>query len=124
VLVVSGIARPERFVAETVAGGFDVAGDLAFGDHHPFVAADVARIALQARSSGASIVLTTEKDLIRLLPLRPWPFRLAVRPMSVRVEPAEAFAAWLLPRIRSAGMSVPQSDDVSRSAASASQGHA
>ena len=119
VLVVSGIARPERFVAETVAGGFDVAGDLVFGDHHPFVAADVARIALQARSSGASIVLTTEKDLIRLLPLRPWPFRLAVRPMSVRVEPAEAFAAWLLNRIRGAGTSVPHSEDVGGGAASA-----
>ncbi len=100
VLVVSGIARPERFVAEAVEGGFDVAGNIAFGDHHPFVAADIARIAQQARASGASIVLTTEKDFVRLLPLRPWPFRLAVRPMSVRVEPAEQFAAWLLDRIR------------------------
>jgi len=102
VLVVSGIARPQRFVAETVAGGFDVAGGLAFGDHHPFVAADVDRMALQARSTGASIVLTTEKDFVRLLPLRPWPFRLAVRPMSVRVEPAAAFAQWLCDRVHAA----------------------
>jgi tetraacyldisaccharide-1-P 4'-kinase len=108
-------------LSEAVKGGVDVAGAITFADHHPFVAADVARIALQARSSGASIVLTTEKDLIRLLPLRPWPFRLAVRPMSVRVEPAEAFTAWLLSRIRSRGTSVPQSDDVR---ASAPEGHA
>lgn len=100
VLVVSGIARPERFVAETTEGGFDVAGDMAFGDHHPFVPADIARIVERLRAADASIVLTTEKDFVRLLPLRPWPFRLAVRPMSVRVEPAEAFAAWLLERIR------------------------
>jgi tetraacyldisaccharide 4'-kinase len=102
VLVVSGIARPDRFVAEAVESGFDVAGELAFGDHHPYVAADVARIAQQARASSAAIVLTTEKDLVRLLPLRPWPFRLAVRPMSVRVEPAAVFAEWLCDRVRAA----------------------
>jgi tetraacyldisaccharide 4'-kinase len=103
VVIVSGIARPERFVAEAVEGGFDVAGDIAFGDHHPFVAADIARIARQLRTSGASVVLTTEKDFVRMLPLRPWPFRLAVRPMSVRVEPAEPFASWLLGQLRASG---------------------
>jgi tetraacyldisaccharide 4'-kinase len=102
VLVVSGIARPGRFVAEAVEGGFEVAGAIAFGDHHPFAAADLDRIAQQVRARGASIVLTTEKDFVRMLPLRPWPFRLAVRPMSVRVEPAEAFAAWLLQRVHTA----------------------
>jgi tetraacyldisaccharide 4'-kinase len=89
-------------VAEAVEGGFDVAGELAFGDHHPYVAADVARIAQQARAAGAAIVLTTEKDLVRLLPLRPWPFRLAVRPMSVRVEPADRFASWVCERVHRA----------------------
>jgi len=100
VLVISGIARPERFVAEAVEGGFDLAGDIAFADHHPFVAADIARVAHRMHTSGAAVVLTTEKDFVRLLPLRPWPFRLAVRPMSIRVEPADLFAAWLLERVR------------------------
>jgi tetraacyldisaccharide 4'-kinase len=113
VLVVSGIARPTRFVAETVSGGFDVAGDLAFGDHHPFGHADIARIAQQAQASGAAVVLTTEKDFVRLLPLRPWPFRLAVRPMSVRVEPADAFAAWLLDRVRAGRVSALPSEPFS-----------
>jgi len=111
VLVVSGIARPERFVTEAVDGGFDVAGDVAFGDHHPYAAVDLTRIAQQARASGASIVLTTEKDFVRLLPLRPWPFRLAVRPMTVRVEPADQFATWLLGRIRGGGALAPQSQE-------------
>lgn len=102
VLVVSGIARPERFVTEGAEGGFDVAGDLAFGDHHPYLTADIARIAQRAGALGAALVLTTEKDLVRLLPLRPWPFRLAVRPMSVRVEPAAVFAEWLCHRVHAA----------------------
>ncbi len=99
VLVVSGIARPDRFSAEARDSGCDVRSEIAYRDHHAYTAADVARIAREADACGAAAVLTTEKDLVRLLPLRPWPFRLAVRPMSVRVEPADTFARWLVDRI-------------------------
>jgi tetraacyldisaccharide 4'-kinase len=109
VLLLSGIARPQRFLSEAVRDGFDVAFALKFGDHHPFNEADVARISHQARAVGASFVLTTEKDFVRLLPLRPWPFRLAVRPMTVRVEPADQFAAWLLEQVRGGRASARQS---------------
>lgn len=96
VLAVSGIARPDRFAAEAGTGGLELRGAMAFADHHAYSASDLARIAAERQRTGAAVVLTTEKDLMRLLPLRPWPFRVAVRPMTVRVEPAERFAAWLL----------------------------
>ena len=126
VLVVSGIARPGRFVAEAASGGLDVAHALAFRDHHPYTAADVARIEAERTASGAAAVLTTEKDFVRLLPLRPWPFRLAVRPMTVRVEPAEAFAAWLLDRVGDPDAAAPASrgDASAVPAASSRQGPA
>jgi tetraacyldisaccharide-1-P 4'-kinase len=72
---------------------------MAFADHYAYSASDVGRIEAERQRTGAAVVLTTEKDLMRLLPLRPWPFRVAVRPMTVRVEPAERFAAWLLERM-------------------------
>jgi tetraacyldisaccharide 4'-kinase len=100
VVVVSGIARPERFLAEARDAGVEVVASLAFGDHHPYTADDVARIGALAASAGASTMLTTEKDYVRLLPLRPWPFRVAVRPLGVRIEPAAAFASWLAARLR------------------------
>ena len=99
VFIVSGIAHPERFRTEAVAAGYDVRGALAFADHHPYGAADITRISARALDARAAFVLTTEKDLVRLLPLRPWPFRLAVRRMSVRVEPEQVFAAWLRARL-------------------------
>jgi tetraacyldisaccharide 4'-kinase len=102
VVVVSGIARPERFVEESRGAAVEIAGDVRFRDHHAYSAADVNRIAQAARAADAPVVLTTEKDYVRLLPLRPWPFRLAVRPLSVRVEPADAFASWLLGRLSAA----------------------
>lgn len=98
VVVVSGIARPARFVEETKAAGYDVADSMAFADHYAYVAADIVRIAEAVRASGAACVLTTEKDLMRLLPLRPLPFRVAVRPLHVRVEP-DTFMPWLLERL-------------------------
>jgi tetraacyldisaccharide 4'-kinase len=100
VLVVSGIARPERFVAESRQASLEVVATLAFRDHHRYTPADVERITRAAADANADVVLTTEKDYVRLLPLRPWPFRLAVRPMTVRVEPADTFRAWLLARVQ------------------------
>lgn len=99
VVVVSGIARPDRFLAESREADVEVVAHLVFGDHHPYTAADVARIGRDAEAAGASMVLTTEKDHMRLLPLRPWPFRVAVRPLSVRVEPAAEFSSWLAARL-------------------------
>ena len=101
VVVVSGIARPELFEEQTRAAGYDVAAALAFADHHPYEPADIARIAATVGEVGAIAVLTTEKDLMRLLKRRPWPFRVAVSQVSVRVEP-ERFAGWLLARLAAA----------------------
>ena len=76
-----------------------MAGSLQFRDHHAFVPADIDRIATELRAAQAEAVLTTEKDLVRLLMHRPWPFRLAVLPLSVGVEPASEFSAWLADRV-------------------------
>jgi tetraacyldisaccharide 4'-kinase len=99
VVAVCGIARPDFFFAGLDGTGLVVADRVSFRDHHAYATADVARLAATLRAAGADTILTTEKDLVRLLPLRPWPFRVAVRPMSVRVEPPGAFAAWLLDRL-------------------------
>ena len=68
VLAVAGIAEPARFADALAAAGFDVAGMLAFADHHRFTASDVRRIAERASALGARLVLTTEKDAVRLAP--------------------------------------------------------
>jgi len=99
VFVVAGIARPERFVADVAAAGWDITGVLQFRDHHPFDARDVARIAAEARAKGSAIVLTTEKDAVRLSACDLGDLPIASVPLNVGVEPAEAFRAWLFERI-------------------------
>jgi len=63
VVAVAGIARPERFVDTLARLGGRVRDVLRFPDHHAYTVADVARIAAVGRSA---LVVTTEKDLVKL----------------------------------------------------------
>jgi len=101
VLALAGLARPRRFFDDLVGAGWVVAGELAFPDHHRYTSADVARIVSEMRAVRAVMVVTTEKDLVRLLPLRPLPVPVAWTPMQVSIEPSAEFQAWLGERLGS-----------------------
>ena len=115
VLAVAGIAAPARFANALTEAGFDVAGALAFADHHRFTPADVRRIADRASALGVDLVLTTEKDAVRLAPHiashdgsrgaphGPFGAPLAAVPLRVAIEPADGFRTWLLERVAAAG---------------------
>jgi len=119
VFVVAGIARPERFVADVGAAGWDITGVMEFRDHHPFDARDVARIAAEARAKGSAIVLTTEKDAVRLSACELGDLPIASVPLNVGVEPADVFRAWLLDRIAGSALRNPQSQSALRNPQSA-----
>jgi tetraacyldisaccharide 4'-kinase len=102
VFLVTGIARPERFANDIAACGWEAAGTAEFRDHHRFSARDVARITADAKRAGASIVLTTEKDATRLRACDLGELPIASIPLTVGVEPADAFRDWLLARLASA----------------------
>ena len=103
IVAVGGVADPGRFFTAVRDQGFEVLTEYAFRDHHWFTPADVSRITARARSVNADGVVTTAKDAVRLesllsqrLDTVPW----AVLPMEVDVEPGDAFASWLWPRLR------------------------
>ena len=101
VVAVAGIARPARFFDALRAAGCDVAMELPFRDHHWFTVRDLERVDAAARESNAALVVTTEKDAMRLgarTPAVPW----AVLPMRVSAEPADLFRSWLLERLSAA----------------------
>ena len=68
---------------------------MAFGDHHAYSRGDLERIVGLARRHRADLVITTEKDLVRLLPFRPFPMPIASVPLVTTIEPADTFDAWL-----------------------------
>jgi len=95
VVAVAGIARPGRFFRALRELGYDVARELEFPDHHWFTASDVDRISKVAREVGAELVVTTEKDAVRLSSQAGW----AVLPMEAAIEPMDRFATWLRGRL-------------------------
>jgi tetraacyldisaccharide 4'-kinase len=101
VVGVAGIAHPDAFFRDLAAAGWDVVDAVPFRDHHPFTIDDVRRIESAARSAGA-VVMTTEKDAVRLEGCGLGRVPVAVVPLTVTVEPAARFAEWLAARIAEA----------------------
>jgi len=65
-LAVSGIANPSRFEATLVRLGALVSAHRIFPDHHRYTSADLKIIYEAAEDVGASMVVTTEKDMVKL----------------------------------------------------------
>lgn len=93
VVAFAGIARPERFFNALRSLGYDVARELRFPDHHWYTPRDVETIGAAARDAGAALVVTTEKDAVRC------DMDVAVLPLTVSIEPAAGFEAWLMGRL-------------------------
>jgi tetraacyldisaccharide 4'-kinase len=102
VFALAGIARPTRFFSDVESAGWRVVGTLAFRDHHRFSQRDIRRIARAAKASAAAIVLTTEKDAVRLAACELGDLPIASVPLRATIDPADAFRDWLLARIRDA----------------------
>ncbi|GAB6096458.1 tetraacyldisaccharide 4'-kinase [Desulfatiferula olefinivorans] len=66
VFAFSGIANNDDVKRSLDALGFTVAGCMAFPDHHPYSADDLAEIARRASAGGAHAFVTTDKDAARL----------------------------------------------------------
>ncbi len=91
-----GIGNPEIFFADLERSGLELAATVRFRDHHPYTARDVERLEALAREHGATL-LTTEKDLVRLLAALPpgWSVPLGVARIEAVVHDAEALRAAL-----------------------------
>ena len=64
----SGIGNPDSFRKTIQALDFTVVDHLIFSDHHQFSLQDVNKIKTLTTKSRANAIITTEKDIVRLLP--------------------------------------------------------
>ena len=101
VFAVAAIARPERFFRDAAAAGFDVCGAMAFRDHHHFTESDLGRIRRASAEAHAEVILTTEKDAVRIAGRLVGDPPLAILPLVVAVAPP-LFYDWLASRIAEA----------------------
>ena len=90
VLAFAGIAQPEGLVRLLTGAGASPRGLVAFPDHHAYEPADLARLGAAAKGMGAELLVTTEKDAVRLTRH----FDLPVWALSVRLRLGEGRTAW------------------------------
>lgn len=92
---VAGIASPERLFDDLLRLGCTIVGTRAFPDHYPYSSKDLLAIAEAARRSGAQVIVTTEKDYVRMLPWRPFPMPVECAALTMEPDPQSEFRHWL-----------------------------
>lgn len=107
VLAFAGIASPRAFFEGLTRAGVDVRRTISFRDHHVYSPRDVRRIFSEAKAAGASAVLTTEKDFVRLLRWRPFPLPAGFVPLTMEPDPLPEFRRWLAGSLSAARDGVP-----------------
>jgi len=108
VVAFCGIARPEQFFEGLESAGLDraglrVAARFVFPDHHRYTAGDLERMIAAAQKAGATALLTTEKDRVRLGAMAerlPATVTLRTVPLRMEIEDEAAAIDWLLRRAR------------------------
>jgi tetraacyldisaccharide 4'-kinase len=88
VFAISGIGNPAAFERSLAEVGMEVVGRTRYGDHHAYRDIDVTHAIAAMQAAGATHLMTTEKDWIKLSPLierakisaprLPSPLRLAI----------------------------------------------
>jgi len=89
--VFCGIGNPTAFVDNVSHWGMEVAGHIAFRDHHRYTPADAAEIERRAEAAGAHALLCTEKDTYNLGPAPFRKFPLFVCRIALRLAAPEKF---------------------------------
>jgi tetraacyldisaccharide 4'-kinase len=63
-----GVGNPQAFVNTLTQLGAEVVTLFVFPDHHPYTQEDWQTMVAEANKQGATYLITTEKDAVRLLP--------------------------------------------------------
>lgn len=99
--VFSAIGNPQRFVTDLACAGARVVGERRFRDHHRFTHAELDEIVEGAREAQADVLVTTEKDYMRMhsdpdaTKLLTGELLLWVPVLAARAEPAQTLEAML-----------------------------
>jgi len=90
VLALSAVADSKSFLNTIQAAGFKVLNSFDYTDHHIYDQTDMNKLVKKFNKSGASLVITTEKDLVKLqnlnlsgIPLYALPIQFSPHPKSL-----------------------------------------
>ena len=96
VLAVAGIARPEEFLLMLADAGAEVVREVLWRDHHRYRAADLK--AIHDAAAGLDSIVTTEKDLVKLMTFEDAPDALVALRLGVEITGGEQMIDLVLER--------------------------
>lgn len=104
-----GIARPAQFFAGLEGQGRKLVLRRAFPDHHRYTAAELEKLVAEARIAGATALITTEKDTVRIGTLAQTEptLPLLAATLEVHIDDEVEVASWLSERLSAAFQSHP-----------------
>ena len=97
-----GIARPEQFFEGLRDAGMQIASRFAFPDHFAYTRPALDELLANARAAGATTLITTEKDFVRmgkLIALFPESMPLATARLRIKIEEQAEAINWLIERL-------------------------
>src|SRR3990172_8490492 len=94
-----GIASPKSFNNSLTEAGINIGGFVSFEDHYQFSRDDIDSLISKAKETGSEILITTEKDAVRLKGFEPISFPIWI--LKIRMEISEGKEI-LLSKIREA----------------------
>ena len=99
-ILVSGIANDGLF-KEAAKERFEVVEAITFADHHRYTLADVIRILEMVKNHGEAMVLTTEKDAVKLkdAAFHEYLTEIPIFALPIKVDMAETDGKYLIGRI-------------------------
>jgi len=97
----AGIGSPEAFRQDLTALGAEVVSFRAFPDHYPYNSSDIETLRRVAQSDGASLIVTTEKDGVRLDGFPEFRAMIFLLRIEMEITPANLFTGLIFSRIGS-----------------------
>ena len=93
------LGNHQSFFEMLSGAGLSLAGKLAFSDHHRYNQEDVATISKRAVEARAACLITTEKDIVNLLPRATFPLPLHWAAIEPEIENADNLIGWILGKL-------------------------
>ncbi len=99
IMAFAGIGYPETFRKGLSGLGAEIVAYRDFPDHHPYSESDIDELRRLAAQSGATMLLTTEKDGVRLTDFPEFLAETSFLRISMEIDPLDQFTGLLLSHI-------------------------
>ncbi len=97
-ILFSALADNASFFQTAAAAGINILDHLEFKDHYRYKEADILRINETAIKKGAHIIVTTQKDWVKLESGSAWKSDVVIIGIDIRFEHKDAFVSFVKER--------------------------